>query len=256
VFELSYYFSSFIPPIVLCLAAAFGVAAERLGTKWQWAVLGAASAGTLAPVAVVYRRDLLKWLANGFGPSSSYRYVAYAVIASGITAAIWRLRPRAAPLLCFAAAVAAAASFAYSTSQGTWSEMASDGETGDLYALGQSLIGYLHQHGYRDRLPYFWYDANAQRYGYGSLQSLYYYAYTYVGLTMPKIDADFRERLANFKTDRIVLLCDQRACGGAGEALRRAGLHPQREAESLLRAGSLWAWVAIYRVRSPAQPVS
>ena len=125
-------------------------------------------------------------------------------------------------LAVFAVALAVfAVTYAAEASYGT--SAPSDPRTGPLYEIGSQLTSYLHENGYADEMPFFWYDSSYDGGLYASLQSLYYFGYTYVGLDLPRVDQDFRSRMNLYQPTRLVLLCTEAGCHGAQSALTRAG---------------------------------
>ena len=127
----------------------------------------------------------------------------------------------------------------------------SDPRTGGLYDVGQKLIGHLRANGYRKELPRIWYDGTDVTSGIGSIQSLYYYAFTYLDTLMPSVNDTFRYRMAVWRPERIVLLCADTRCKGAEPALRRAGYSPRLQSQSLLESDGVRVWVKIYTVDVP-----
>ena len=128
---------------------------------------------------------------------------------------------------------------------------ASDPRTGGLYDVGQKLIGYLRANGYGKTLPLIWYDGTDVASGIGSIQSLYYYAFTYLDTRMPAVNGTFRYRMAVWRPERIVLLCAEPRCKGAEPALRRAGYNPRLRSQALLESDGVRVWVKIYEVDLP-----
>ena len=133
----------------------------------------------------------------------------------------------------------------------TLSYGASDPRTGGLYDVGQNLIGYMRANGYGKTLPRIWYDGSDAASGTGSIQSLYYYAYTYLDIGMPAISDTFRFRMTVWQPDEIVLLCAQARCKGAEPALRRAGYNPRLRSQIILESEGVRVWVKIYKVELP-----
>src|SRR5205823_3673559 len=124
---------------------------------------------------------------------------------------------------------------------------------GSLYDVGQQLISFLHAHGYEKKLPYFWYDAKDDGGELGSLQSLYYYSYTYLGIAMPTLDKTFRSRFELFhRPSQLVLLCATPSCDAAAGALRRAGYRPRLRADDFLKSHMVRVWVRIYDIHAAA----
>jgi len=247
-FNLGYYFSSFLVPTLFCLTAAAAVLIGARSLSPRSILIGIACAvAVLAPVVWIYRSDSALRIAYGYRDSA---YVA-TFVAMGIAlllaalVAVPRLRALGAAAVaagCFAVAYGVDASVA-TLSWGT-----SDPRTGGLYDAGQKLIGYLRANGYEKELPHIWYDGTDVASGIGSIQSLYYYALTYVDTGMPSTNQNFLARIEAFRSDRIVLLCSDYRCKGAERALRRAGYKPELKTLTLLRSEGVRVWVKIYKV--------
>jgi hypothetical protein len=247
-FNLTYYFSSFLVPTLFCLTAAAAVliGAPTLSRRSILIGIGCAVA-VLAPVVWIYRADSALRATVGYRDDS---YIAVFVLmgVAFLLAALARV-PR---LRAIAAAAVVAAFFAVAygvdASYTTLSYGASDPRTGGLYDVGQKLIGHLRANGYEKTLPRIWYDANNVRSGIGSIQSLYYYAFTYLDTGMPAITNTLRSRMSAWRPRRIVLLCTEPGCEGAATALGRAGYKPRLQSLKRLESDGVRVWVMIYKV--------
>jgi hypothetical protein len=175
------------------------------------------------------------------------------LIAIGLVATWCVLRIPA--LAAIAVAVAFfAVTYAADASYGTSVYAYSDGRTGGLYDVGSKMTNYLQKNGFKDEMPFFWYDSSSQNGLYASLQSLYYFGFTYVGINLPEVDNDFRLRMSLYRPKKLVLLCSDLRCRGAGPALVRSGYGITPVRTRLLRDGPVHVWVEIYRVRpAPAR---
>jgi hypothetical protein len=249
VFNYGYYFSSFLVPTLVCLAASAAVllGAEPLSFR-RVPIVAASAIAVIGSDVWVYRGDSLLRVPRSYldGP-----YVA-AFIAIGL-ALVLSLLAGFRRVRAFSAAAVIASVFAVSygvdASGQTLQYGASDPRTGSLYEVGQRLISVLRANGYERKLPYFWYDNEDEGGALGSVQSLYYYSWTQIGLTMPRIDDAFRSRLAAVHPRQLVLLCSHESCDGGGAALSRAGYAPQLRVRRLLESGAVKIWVKIYDVR-------
>jgi hypothetical protein len=250
--NVTYYFSSFLVPTLLCLAAAVGVlVGTRTTVRTLALVSGACALAVLAPLVWVYGSDSPLRVAADYGDDA---YVALAV-AMGLAIALVVLLVRVPRIK--AAVVAAvtiaffASAYGVDASNATFAFAVSDHRTGPVYDVGQQLIHYLRDHGYEEQLPYFWYDGLEQAYAIGSIQSLYYSGYTFVDSAMPKVGETFRSRFDAFKPARLVLLCGEPGCRGGPRALERAGYRTTLRAGRLLRSEDFRLWVRIYGVSAP-----
>jgi hypothetical protein len=247
-FNLGYYFDSFLMPTLLCLTAAAAVILGLESVNRTSLAIGSASAlAVLIPVVWIYRSDSGVRIATGYRDDS---YVATFVVmgVALLLAALVRV-PRLRAVGA-AAVVAAFFAFAYGvdSSQATFSNGASDPRSGGLYDVGQKLIRHLRSNGYDETLPRFWYDGTDVASGIGSIQSLYYYAFTFLDYGMPSVNETFRFRMAAWQPSEIVLLCLNPDCRGAGTALGRAGYNPWLRSHTLLKSDGVHVWVMIYKV--------
>ena len=247
-FNITYYFDSFLVPTFVCLTAATAVllGAQRLD-RWALLVCVASALAVLGPVVWIYRTD------NGLRTATSYgdHSITVLVVVMGL-ALLLAVLARTPRLRGLAAAAVVAAFFAVAygidASYTTFSGGASDPRTGGLYDVGQKLIARMRAEGYTKTMPRFWYDASDVQSGIGSMQSLYYYAFTYMDVAMPSITDTFRSRMTVWRPDRIVLLCTQPGCGGAATAMGRAGYKPRLRSQALLESDRVHVWVMIYKV--------
>jgi len=252
VFNYGYYFSSFLVPTTLCLAASAAVllGAEPLSSRAA-PIVAAAAVVVIGSDVWIYRGDSASRVARHF---SDGPYVA-TFLAIGLALVLVLLaslrRVRAVAVAALTAAVFAV-SFGIDASSATFADGASDPRTGSLYDDGQQLISLLRANGYEKKLPYFWYDVGAERGALASVQSLYYYSWTQIGLAMPRIDDAFRSRFAAVKPPQLVLLCSNESCDGGPAALTRAGYAPHLRERRLLKSGAssggFKIWVRIYDV--------
>jgi hypothetical protein len=246
--NIVYYFSSFLVPTILCFAAAAGLLlGPALTRRGSLAIFGACAVAVIGPMLWIYRTDAVDRIASDYGDAA---YVS-ALGAMVVAALLASVAPWPRFRIAGAAAVAVAAfaiALSLDASEPTFTNGASDGRTGALYDVGQQLVQYLSRHGYSDRLPTFWYDANDGAGGIGAIQSLYFYAYTYADIRMPDITPDFRSRMSLFEPDQLVVLCTTTRCEDGVRALRRAGYDPRRRAEEVLRSDGVRVRVQLYDV--------
>jgi hypothetical protein len=247
-FNLTYYFSSFLVPTLLCLTSAAAVLIGTRVVSRRALFIGIASTvAVLGPVVWIYRAD------SGLRTAIGYRdgaYVAMFVVmgvAILLAALAWVPKLR---VIAAASVVTAffAAAYGVDASYTTLSYGASDPRTGGLYDVGQKLIGHMRANGYERTLPHIWYDGSDVASGIGSIQSLYYYALTFLDTGMPAVTDTFRFRMTVYRPKRIVLLCAEPRCTGAATALGRAGYKPWLQSQAVLASDGVRVWVKIYRV--------
>lgn len=247
IFEYTYYSNSFLVPTLLCLSAAIAVLVGVRPLTLRSAVLiCVCAAAVLLPVAWIYRSDSLTRVATGYGSTPYVLSMVAMAVALQLVLLVRVPRLRAAGAVASVTALFAVSHSADSSSA-MWISV-SDPRTGDLYEVGQRLIRYLRANGYDATLPRFWYDESADLGVHRSLQSLYYYGHTYVGVGMPTIDGDFRTRMEVFRPDKLVLLCERLDCKGAAIQLQHASYAPALQSQALLESGDVRVWVKIYKV--------
>jgi hypothetical protein len=261
--QIYYYFDTLHPLLFVALGWVLYilVARSRLadGNVSVWPALLGLVAG-VAPLVLIYgfdRRDL-------YGEHGSIVTIALMAVTL-LSAMLLRVvrHDRAAVLAPLVAALAILsvnyASAANATTYGSFethivrvpaygslSTYPSDlADADDVFAVGMQLISFLQRSGALDSIPAFWYTASADA-ALSSLQSLYFYAYTYVGLEMPRIDEAFRMRVRELRPQRMVLLCTEPTCGNAAAALRSAGYDVNLTAKTRLHAGRTSVWVQVY----------
>jgi hypothetical protein len=251
ILNYTFYFSSFLVPTLLCLTAAAAVVIGRVPTRRSILVGITSAVAVLAPIVWIYRTDSPLRIGGTYGDDAylaMFLLMGVAILLA-ILAAVPRLRAIGA-----GAVVAAflAAAYGVDASYATYQSGASDPRTGGLYDVGQKLIGNLRANGYDKALPRLWYDGSDVASGIGSIQSLYYYAFTYLDTRMPATDETFRFRMTMWRPKRIVLLCAEPRCKGAEQALERAGYKPSLQSDALLVSEGVRVWVKIYRVEVTA----
>jgi hypothetical protein len=247
-FNLTYYFSSFLVPTLLCLSAAAAVLIGEQAWSRRSLLTGIACVvGILWPIVWIYRSD------SGLRTATAYRDDSYIAMFVAMSIAILLAALARIPSLrrLAAAAIATAffaAAYGVDASYTNLSYGASDPRTGSLYDVGQKLVRHLRQNGYEKTLPRIWYDASDVASGIGSIQSLYYYAFTYLDTAMPALNQTFRWRMDAWRPERIVLLCTDPGCEGAATGLGRAGYKPRLQSLRRLESDGVRVWVMIYKV--------
>jgi hypothetical protein len=250
-FEYTWYSSQLLvlASVVLAGVAAVLAPAEIRRADGAWTVV-ASLAAVLAPIVWLYH-------SSNLGRSGRPGYPLSVGLMVG-TAVVVFLLLRSHPLRRLlggsaAALVLFAASYTTDVSYGVYLGGERDASAGSRYSIALDLQRYLRQNGYSSNLPYFWYDQSGPGELFASIQSLYYYSYTYVGTAMPTIDDDFRLRMSLYKPSSLVLLCPAPSCDGARATLARTGYAPRLLHKRLLARGDVRMWVEIYELGNPPQ---
>lgn len=250
IFELSYYFSSFVVPSVFCVTGCVAGLLEGIkGMASRVLALALAAIAVLVPLLWFYRSDSPLRAAHGVWHGAYLTTLVIMVIGVVLALVVWITRSRLACVATVAIAVLGV-SYGVDASQGVLVDATSDSRTPGLYDVGQKTIRYLNTHGFSDQLPTFWYDVKYENSLYGSLQSLYYYGYTYVANELPKIDETFRSRMRLFRPAKLVLLCAEPSCAGASAALDRAGYRSAEIRRRRLESRGVHVWVVIRSIKT------
>lgn len=250
-FEYSYYFSAFLVPTLFTLAAVVAAILEpRAGREpWPLVVVVSIALAVLVAGLWIYRSDSPDRVANGV-THGAYLAMLVAMAVALALVVLWRAL-RIPTLAAVGLAVAFfAVTYGAGASYGTWVYGRSDQRTGALYDIGWKMTNYLRQNGFKAEMPFFWYDSAYDGAAYASLQSLYYFGYTYVGLNLPRLDQEFRSRMNLYRPMKLVLLCSQVRCSGAPAALARARYPATLVRRRLIREGSVHVWVEIYELKA------
>jgi hypothetical protein len=250
-FEYSYYFSAFLVPSLFTLAAVVAAILEPRTGREQWApaVVVLSSVAVLGTGLWIYRSDEPNRIATDVA-HGAYLAVFVSMVLALALVVLWRaLR---IPALAVIGLALAFFSITYSAdaSYGTSVFAHSDQRTGPLYDIGSKMTNYLRHNGFEDEMPVFWYDSSYDGGLYASLQSLYYFGYTYLGVDLPTVDDEFKARMSLFRPKKLVLLCAKLECEGAASALGRNGLPIRFFRARLLRDGPVHVWVEIYRLNA------
>jgi hypothetical protein len=247
--EYTYYFSPLLTGLVICLAALVAAVLQGLGNRlWvRAAVLISSTAAVVGPLLWIYVPDALSRVAEpGVRTTGVIMGVALGV---ALLAVAVRRVPCASVL--GAAAIAAmvfAASYGLDASYGVYINGTTDRFSRPVFDLGIGLVDYLNSRIPDRELPAFWYDRSNLQGGYVGIQSLYYFSYSYIGIELPKVDADLHQRMKLFKPQHLVMLCPDRACSNGPAVLRRAGYGLRSDDSRLLRAEGQHMWVRIFQV--------
>ena len=246
--EVSYYFSYFAISIALAIAsaAALVIGLGRGGRSRDAVLAVATTIAGVGALALIFYRDQREWT----GRTGMWISIPLMCIGALLIAVIVLRRGRTSRVVAVLAlgTVAFASHVAINTSSDTFLYSNSARDNGDLYRVGLDLVRFVNDTTKRgDWVPAFWYRA-ADRPDIVSIQSMYYYAYTYLGIDLPRVTKDLRDRFEQFEPERIVLLCARRDCGGAPAALQKAGYDVQRGHTTLIARGPIRVWVMSLRV--------
>jgi hypothetical protein len=256
-FEYSYYFSAFLVPSLFTLAAVVAAILEpRAGREpWAPAVVVLSTLAVLGTGLWIYRSDEPNRIATDVAHGACLTVFVSMVLALALVV-LWRaLRIPALAAIGLALAFFGI-TYSADASYGTSVFAHSDRRTGALYDIGSKMTNYLQQNGFEDEMPFFWYDSSYDGGLYASLQSLYYFGYTYVGINLPKVDEEFRTRMSLYQPKKMILLCFEPRCSNAPSALTRAGYLTTLVGRHLFNEDSVHVWVEIRRLKAAPAAVS
>jgi len=251
--QLTYYFSMLYPFFFAVLATAVFGLLQRVTSQSELPLAVLPGLGLLVgagPLIAIYgfnRNDL--WGTRG-------SMIMLGLIAITLACAgTLRSRRRVSLVAALLVAALAMASVNYGSAASTSTHL--DFEThnsplanaDETFSIGVQLMTFMKRNGFQASLPAFWYDASADT-ALTSLQSLYFWGFTWVGLDMPVIDKGVRARMSGMEGRNLILLCTESTCRHAPAALHRAGYQIRREAAERLHSGAKSVWVQAYLVKS------
>jgi hypothetical protein len=251
--QLPYYFATLYPLLFATLTAGIYALVESAGGLRRVPPYALGAIGVVlgcVPLCAVYGLDgAALWGRRGAAVT--------AVVLGGalVAALVVRLRPRrriaatAAPLGAALALVgvnyaSAASAMTHDAFETEGSAVASADET---FRVGMKLVGFMKANDLEKTLPAFWYDAS-QHPELAGIQSLYFYAYSYLNRRMPMIDEEFRSQVERLEPTHVVLLCSEPTCHDGPAAMDDAGYHPREIASTRLTSGAISVWVEAYAV--------
>ena len=174
----------------------------------------------VAALGVIYRADRLDWVGR---TGMKISVVAICVAALALLAFVLLHRTRIGPPAAIVAtgAIAFACHLAINSSSSVFTDAVSSPENRSLYHAALDHVDFVESATPDDdALPWYWYSDHPR---FRSIQSMY-------SSGTPTSISDFRrsrsvlrERLASYRPETIVMLCDTRDCEGAAKRLRRAG---------------------------------
>ena len=251
VLEYPYYFSYFAASIALTMASVAALAISLVRSRWP-ANAGVAAAATIAAVValgLIYQDERVTWTGRtGMKVSVALMGLAALLI---VGFAVTRRTPGgAAAAVAAVGAIAVASHFAINSSTGTFVPSTTAPNNRNLYHAALDQVAFVKRSTTQDTaLPVFWYSA-AKRPDLASIQSMYYFGYTYLDLELPKVTPGMRQRLDQSKPQTIVMLCETRDCAGGQAALRRAGHSYVEDSAERISRGQVRLWSVLLR-RAP-----
>ena len=251
VLEYGYYESLIFPAMALGLASVvFAAAAVVHGSTARSRLLLVTVGAVALPLLLVYPRDdkglvgpAGTWITLGVG-------AVMVVCVLGGLGLRWSAHARAAAAIVAVGLLVFGVNFSVASSEDVYNKAAANPDNGSVYDVGMQLIAFMRAGGFQRQVPYFWYSMTDGVEGpeFEEIQSLYFFSYTYLGLNMPKMDADFVARERLYRPQTIVLLCRTFACRGAPRVLREHGYVLPEVARQRLTSGAFSVWVRVFRV--------
>ena len=253
VLEYPYYFSYFAISIALTMASVAALAISLVRSR-RTAKAGVVAATTIAAVVslgLIFRNEREEWTGrSGMRIALAVMGVAALMMVGAVV--IRRTRVGTVAAVVATGAVAVACHLAINSSTGTFVLSSTAPNNRNLYHAALDQVAFVKRSAPQDNsLPVFWYPA-AKRPDLVSIQSMYYFGYTYLDLDLPKVTPGMRQRLDRFKPQKIVMLCETRDCAGGPAALRRAGYSYAQVSARLISRGQVRLWAVLLR-RSPSE---
>jgi hypothetical protein len=253
VLEYNYYFSYFAISIALTMASIAALAVALVRSYWA-AKVGAPVATTLAAIVslgLIFYNEREEWTGrSGMRIAIALMVVAVLMMAGAVL--VRRATVGAGGAVLATGAVALASHFAINSSTATFTASFTAPHNRDLYHAALDHVAFVKRSTAEgDPLPVFWYSP-AKHPEFASIQSMYYFGYTYLDLELPKVTAGMRQRLDLSQPQTIVMLCETRDCAGGPAALRRAGYSYEQDSARLISRGQIRLWAVLLR-RTPSE---
>jgi hypothetical protein len=253
VLEYTYYFSYFAISIALTMASVAALAISLVRAHWATEA-GLPVVTTIAAVislGLIFHGERMEWTGRS-GMRISVALMGTTALMMAVAVVIRRTRAGAVAAVVATGAVAVAAHFGINSSTGTFVASSTAPNNRDLYHAALDQVAFVKRSTSRDdSLPSFWYAA-AKHPDFASIQSMYYFGYTYLDLELPKVTMAMRQRLDLSQPQTIVMLCETRSCSGALTALRRAGYPYAQGSARLISRGHVRLWAVLLR-RTPSE---
>jgi hypothetical protein len=251
VLEYTYYFSYFAASIALAMASVAALAISLVRSRWtaQAGVVAAATIAAVVALGLIFQDERVTWTGRT-GMKISVAAMGLAALLLVGLAVTRRMPVGTVVAVAAVGAIAVASHFAINSSTGTFISSFTAPNNRDLYHAALDQVAFVKRSTAQDNsLPVFWYPA-AKHPEFASIQSMYYFGYTYLDLELPKVTPGMRQRLDQSKPQTIVMLCETRRCAGGQAALRRAGhAYVEDGAERIFR-GQIRLWSVLLR-RAP-----
>jgi hypothetical protein len=250
--EYVYYASPVLPAMTLGVAVIACGAATAASIWGRRLALTACFAAVLVPLVYLYGSDVQ----TEFGRHAYWRTAILMIIA--IAALVVRVVSRSARITALAAIAglvfaSGASAYALDASLQVDEVGASSATSSPNFNLDMKAVRFIRGISAGGGLPAFWYDQTADQGAFIGLQSLFYFGFTELGLSMPKWDSSVGSRYRDRNPQRLVLLCESSGCGGAVDVLRRHGIPARVLVTQYLAAGSQHLWI---KVLAGDQPVA
>jgi hypothetical protein len=253
VLEYTYYFSYFAASIALTVASvgALAISLVRSRMTAQAGVVAAATIAAVIALGLIYQDERVTWTGRTGGKISvaAMGLAALLLVAFALTR---RMPVGTGAAVAAVGAIAFASHFAINSSTGTFISSFTAPSNRDLYHAALDQVAFVRRSTAQDNsLPVFWYPA-AKHPEFASIQSMYYFGYTYLDLELPKVTSVMRQRLDLGKPQTIVMMCETRDCAGGQAALRRAGYLYEEDRARHISRGQIRLWSVLLR-RTPGE---
>jgi hypothetical protein len=246
--EYSFYESLLLPGTALTVGAVvYGAAREVRSVGLRALLVAGGVIAAVGPLYVIYLRDSIGLLGTTGSKVTLVIASATLVFAMLTSSRLLHHRVRGALAAVTVALLVFGTNYSIASTLDVFQYGDSSPSSGDVYTVGLQLVRFLRDGGFQRQTPYFWYR-DADGFAFRDVQSLYFFSYTYLGVSMPRIDADFRLRERLYAPRTIVLLCAKYACHDGLHALRKHGYRFDEAASRRLASGQVAIWARVFRV--------
>jgi hypothetical protein len=248
--EYSFYESLLLPAMAIAAAVVVYGAAPLVRSSRSAAVLVfAATIAAIAPTLVIYWPSTTRLVGSLGSKITLAVAIATIVLAGASGRSTFPHSLRRSVAISMVALLVFGVNFSMASSPDVYHYERSRPGGGAVYDVGQQLVRFLREGGFQQgKRPFFWFRA-ADGHQFAEVESLYFFSYSYLGASMPRIDADFKARAGTYTPETIVLLCAQHACHDAPRALVKHGYKLDEAASRLLASEEISMWARVFRVQ-------
>lgn len=243
-FEVSYYFSLFLVPIVPALAACLYLLVSKTEVE-RWSAPTVAAVLAALPIVLIFGLEI--------GPTGRGASLLVLILMAAVVCAAALGVPRRLGVAAVALFVVTCFSVSYAGAGGNLTHVFGGGKA--TFGPRRATLGKAMQlerfmarnHLQTNPPPVFWYDGKTHR-DLNGIQSTYLWGITWFGRNLPRFTPANKRALDNRKPPYVVMLCGNRSCSNAPSVLERAGYTLQPVANGTLGSGAGTYWVKAFKI--------